>query len=99
MKEQRRDRFIDPDEVTDITEENKQYLLKKGLLPFVTKYGKVKWIHPTQKGYRLLNKSSFDDFRPKTFKRILDRYIWIISVVAVAAFVIGIGLWATNNLF
>ncbi len=92
MKEQERDQFLSPDEVTNISDENKQYLLQRGYMPYLTKRGKVKWILPTQKAYRVLHGSGIEMARPASWSRIFRRHGRLISIVAVVIVMVLVGL-------
>lgn len=39
-------RFIDPDDVNSLSEEQKEYFLKRGYLPYLSPSGKIKWVLP-----------------------------------------------------
>ncbi len=97
MKEQERDRFLDPDDVTNITDENKRYLMDRGYRPFLTNRGKIKWILPSQKGYRVLHGTGIDMMRPPSFRRFLSRHHRLFIVIGVVVVVLVLGLITMRN--
>ncbi len=95
MKYQDRDQFLDPDDVTTISDENKQYLMDRGYRPYLTKRGKIKWIMPSQKGYRVLHGTGIELSRPPSLKRFVKRNIGVILVVGLVIAVLAIVLITT----
>ena len=82
-------RFLEPEEVHDLSVEQKEYLLKSGFKPYLTAHGRLKWITPGQHGYRILSSSASGHSHRSPLGRIMsDRLVQLVVILA------GLGLIA-----
>jgi len=65
-------RFLEPEEVTELTDEQKDYMLKQGFKPYLTRHGRIKWITPGQHGYRSLHASASGYMHRSVFSRLFS---------------------------
>lgn len=87
--------FIDPEEVNDISEEQKEYLLKTGYRPFLTAHGRVKWITPEQHAYRSVSRSGSHMHR-NVLERMFSSKFAQFVVIVVALLVIAVVLYVAS---
>ncbi len=77
-----RGRFLDPDEINDVSPEQKEYMLSKGFRPYRTHHGRVKWIAPQAHGYRSLHTNARSRGRHllHSFGRLMINPLWQLVV-------------------
>ncbi|MCD4829790.1 MAG: hypothetical protein K8R90_10220 [Candidatus Cloacimonetes bacterium] len=94
-----RNRFLDPDEVHDLPNEQKEYMQKMGFKPYLSRSGRVKWIKPEQHGYKRLQASASGHSRRTPVGNFLASRLGQFIAIALALLAIAAGFYFIILLF